>query len=99
VNQTERELFGRVYRCLNRLSGLGPSNPADIKAVVQAHQKTRQAISPLMYAVSNIGFGDYEDAVEDLVRAEELLGIEEAAKPEAERPSPESPSPPGPVTP
>jgi hypothetical protein len=75
MNRREAPLLIRLQDCLNRMSGLYPSNPADLKAKLIAHDQLTRASGQLMLAVSCVGFRDYEDAAERLDRAERILGV------------------------
>lgn len=74
MNFNERPLLARLQDCLNTMTGLGPTNPCDLKAVLQAYDVYRAATRELFLAMTCIGFGDYTDAAERLQNAERVLG-------------------------
>lgn len=73
ANQRERDLLARVYGCLTTIEGLPPTNPMNTELRSAGLKKASQASRFLRFAVSNIGFGDYADAAENLDRAEAIL--------------------------
>lgn len=73
MTKRERELLGRVYDGLTTISSLTPQNPMDIKAVAHNLPIAVKGSGKLAAAVSSIGFGDFDFAVEYLDEAEEIL--------------------------
>lgn len=73
MNQRERELLGRVYDVVNRMSGLRARNPADIKTISRYHNEVPKIMQPLNMALSCLGYGDLRDCGECLDEAEREL--------------------------
>jgi hypothetical protein len=75
VTRKEKELLGRIYGCVNRISALGPRNPADIAGLSRADLQISRYVPRLASAISNLGFGDLDGCAEDLDDAEAGLGV------------------------
>lgn len=65
MKQAEKEVLARIYGCASKLTS-GPNNPAD---------RMQKAAKPLAFAISDLGFGDLDEAAIHLDEAEVLLGI------------------------
>jgi hypothetical protein len=68
VTKREKELLARIYGDVQRLATVGPRNPADIRALARADKFVAQQAPVVASAISNLGFGDFEQCVEDLDR-------------------------------
>jgi hypothetical protein len=68
MNQRERDLLGRIYTCTLSISGGGhhDTRPAELERV-------REGAKFLAHAISNLGFGDLEEAAAELDAAEDRL--------------------------
>jgi hypothetical protein len=75
VNARERQIATRIYGCLNAMTGRYPLNPADMATVSRNLKVVTEAARELMYAMSRLGYQEYEAAEEDLADAERRLGI------------------------
>ena len=73
MNSKERKVLAVVYDCLCRIASLYPSNPADLERKVRYLDTIHAASEPLMQAVSNLGYGDTEEASQDANQALETL--------------------------
>jgi len=62
VNKREKAILAKVYEGLNQMTGLSPLNPMDIRAVSASLKTCTGAARDLLSAVSNLGFGDYDEA-------------------------------------
>lgn len=76
MTQPEKEVLARVYRVINAITGLGPTNPMDVAGMVQGMRSCRAASGPLLFAVSHLGYGELTDARRELDEAYRALGIE-----------------------
>lgn len=76
MTQPERKVMERVYRVVNALSGLGPSNPMDMGGMAQAARAARNAAGPLLFALDNLNHGMLGEAHAELDAAYVALGIE-----------------------
>lgn len=75
MNQREKEILVRVYRCVGRLGTVGPRNPADIAGLAKADRLIDKAAPDVASAISCLGFGDYADAEDYLAAAERALDM------------------------
>jgi hypothetical protein len=73
MDRRERRQFARIERCLIAICDLGPSNPADLKAIVQAWRQSREVAGSLWRAIESIGYGEWAEADEHLNDAERNL--------------------------
>lgn len=73
MTQREKDLLVRIYECVATMSGLRPTNPADINAISHNLRISTEAASPLHRAISSLGFGDYQECAEYLDWAEAIL--------------------------
>ena len=73
LNKQERDLLDRVYECLNRLTGLQPLNPADIKRISENLKTCTSVAKALMPALFDLKIRDYEGAGEYLDDAERII--------------------------
>jgi hypothetical protein len=74
---------------LNSMSGLGPTNPADIGASTAAFKRLRRAARSLLFALDALGHCDWRDADENLDDAEMAVGLrDDDAPPSAPPPVP-----------
>lgn len=62
MNQRDRAILTEVYAALNEMTGLNPINPMDVRAVSANLKTCTRAARDLMFAISNLGFGEYEEA-------------------------------------
>lgn len=66
----------RVYGVMNHLSGLGPTNPADLKRKAEAYDVLRSTVGELVtHVLACLNFGDLTDAHEGLDAIELKLRI------------------------
>lgn len=73
MNKREKAVLTEIYRGLNQMTGLCPINPMDVRAVSANLKICTRAASGLMYAVSHLGFGEYEEAEECAAEAKAVL--------------------------
>jgi hypothetical protein len=73
MDRRERRQFARIERCLITMSSLGPNNPADMAAIVQAWRTSTQAASSLWNAIECLGTGRWSEADEHIADAENDL--------------------------
>lgn len=62
MNKRERAILLKVYEGLNQITGLSPLNPMDVRAVSANLKTCTRAASDLLLALSNLNFGDYDEA-------------------------------------
>lgn len=73
VKPRERKILGRVYTVLCKMSGLEPTNPCDIRGIARGCSVATTAAKYLSHAVSEVGYGDFDDAEFSVKLAEELF--------------------------
>lgn len=79
MTKAEKAIFSRVYGCVNRMTVFGPSNPCDIGGLSKAVNDYRSANKRILNALANLNYGEYEEAIEEIAKAEAILGIEVSA--------------------
>ena len=75
MNATERRLVGRMYACLNAMTGLSPSNPANTAVISKNLRRADEGARCLMPALEHLIRGEYVDVAEYLDDAERVLGV------------------------
>jgi hypothetical protein len=76
VNGTDRRVLGGMYRCLNAMGGLPPSNPADIAATSRAARVGGECAGMLAGALEFLAGGETEAALEEVEAAARLLQVD-----------------------
>lgn len=71
----ERQLLARIHDCVSRLGTVGPRNPSDIAGLARADRLVSREAPQLALAISHLGFGELNDASDQLDRVEQALGV------------------------
>lgn len=76
VNTKERAVLKRVYGCVNRMTAFGPTNPCDIEGLARTVPAVQKASISILHALSDLMYGDFENAHDAIADAEKLLGVQ-----------------------
>jgi hypothetical protein len=74
MNSRERKVMEVVYAVVNRMSGMGPSNPADLHRKGVAFDRMSRASGKLVLALSSMQ-SDLDDALEHANEALQEVGV------------------------
>lgn len=75
MTKAERKVMAKVYACVNRMSGMQPTNPADLPAKAKCNELQCQCSSLLVCALSSLNFKDLALANEHADNAMQTLGL------------------------
>jgi hypothetical protein len=76
MNTAERKFMRKVYDCINRMSGMSPSNPAYLKAKAKSNELQCRCRSALTMALSCLNRGDLDDPRLRADEAKSILGLQ-----------------------
>lgn len=62
TTKADRAAIERIYDCINRMSGIGPNNPADLRRKAECFDKMHEASSILVLSLSRLMGGDSQEA-------------------------------------